>query len=168
MDQLLNPEDLPRTVRGLPRGEQMRNDFAELAAGTDGAGHAFVAAVVRIDDPVPRNNDLGLACKTVRSVIRSVDRIGILDHCTLVVAMPNIDHETAVLKADRMRAGMMFARQGDFETNSDASDRSSELTVSVALCSDRERSGFDEILNDAINRLEHAKCTGANRTYMAW
>ena len=139
-----------------------------MAAGTDGAGHAFVAAVVRIDDPAPRDNDLGLVCKTIRSVVRSVDRIGILDHRTLVVAMPNIDHETAVLKADRMRAGMMFARQGAPDPNPAESDLSSELTVSVSLCSDRERSGFNEILNDAVRRLENTHCRGPNRTYMAW
>lgn len=155
-------KSLPKGLTGLISGDEMYREFNLLSQTAIGVGHAFVAVVIRLDDPSSPIDDLQTIARTARAVLRSVDRIGLFDERTLVVAMPNIDHETAVQKADRIRANLIFADQ-DTAMFDDA-----KMTVSIYLCSSGEKATFTDMVRCSVRTLENRGKARRNETLTAW
>lgn len=157
-----NTDDLPHGLKGLPTGQKLLDQFTELATGVNVVGFAFVTAVVRINNSSPSGDDLQTISRTIRSVVRSIDHIGLLDRKTLVVAMPNIDHETALQKADRIRSSLVFSSGAHFDSNAEP------LTTSVALCSNCEKTTFPEMLRTSLRLLDKHNTGQNSQTLAAW
>lgn len=159
---LSTPGPLPDYLRQLPSGERMQHEFSEMLAGLTGVGVAFITAIVRMDSGSSGTDDLQTVARTTRKVIRSVDRIGLLDPRTLVVAMPSVDRESAVMRADNLRQSL--AQQAGETQRPDGAPP----TVSVSLASSRDGSTFEQILGLALRNLEKAAAEGSDQTIVQW
>lgn len=153
---------LPDYLQRLPTGKKLHTEFSELFTGLTGVGVAFVTAVVRLDGENDDPRDLQIAARTVRSAVRSVDRIGLLDRRTLVVGMPSVDRDLAIQRADDIRLSLTQA------THDNASQSPVTATVSVSLTSSQNAGSFDEMLEAAIANLENARSEGPNQTVVEW
>lgn len=158
----IDQAELPHALKGLPTGQKLIDQFSALASGLNGVGFAFVTAVVRIKNTTSTLEDLQTISRAIRSVVRSVDRIGILDQRTLIVAMPNIDHETALQKADRIRASLVFSTGAHFDSSAH------QLQTSVALCSNCEKPTFPEMLRTSLRLLDKQDTGTQSQTLKAW
>lgn len=153
---------LPDYLQRLPTGKKLQAEFSELFTGLTGVGVAFVTAVVRLDSDNADPRDLQITARTVRSAVRSVDRIGLLDRRTLVVGMPSVDRDLAIQRADDIRMSLTQA------THDNASQSPVTATVSVSLTSSQNAGSFDEMLEAAIANLENAVSEGPNQTVVEW
>lgn len=149
---LVEPElgELPRSLQGLPIGRQLLTQFSHWAGALRVNHTHFVTAAIRIDDQSANLDQLKELVRTVRSVVRSVDRIGILDARTLVVGMPNIDGASAIARADRIRCCLNDPTSPMLATTEPSS-------VSVALSSTRGELAFSQMLRQTLDLLRQAE-----------
>ncbi|WP_164102686.1 GGDEF domain-containing protein [Candidatus Laterigemmans baculatus] len=158
-----NPSaSLPDYLQRLPSGKRLETEFGEMLTGLSGVGVSFVTAVVRIDDEAADTEQLQLVARTARKVLRSVDRIGILDHRTLVIGMPSVDRESAVLRGDDLRSTLAH--------HDESNPRLAGMhpTVTVSMASSREAASFPQMLSLAVQTLEQAATSGSDQTVARW
>ncbi len=165
---------VPRALQGLPRGTEVAAEFGVLAKVPTAPGTTFITAVVRFDRPARRVTTsivnalqpgdlypMVQLARTVRGVLGPQDRIGLLDPETLVIVMPQIDHESAILRADRIRSIFCFE---ELESEEPGEDNS----VSVSLTCSSLHTGFDSMLKIALANLKRSMASSDNKTVEDW
>jgi hypothetical protein len=173
--------EVPRALQGLPRGAEVAADFGLLAEVPSAPGTTFITAVMKFDQRAGRGtkntgnsrqqgqesmvatdlSKMAELARTVRSVLSPQDRIGLLDPTTIVVVMPHVDHESAILRADRIRSILCFEELESDEPNEGKS-------VSVSLCCSNLHNGFDSMLKTALANLKRTMANNANKTVTDW
>jgi len=167
-----NFNGLPRCLQGLPIGSRLIREFSEFATNVQASGATFVAAMVRIDHHTsgqitsapdqPDFEDLRIVARTIRSVVRAVDRIGLLDAKTILIGMPSLSPESAVTRAERIRTGVNYASGG-------ASDfRQAQKSVTVALANSHQAAAFPQMLNLCLDILADQPLHSADQTLACW
>ncbi|XZE54394.1 diguanylate cyclase domain-containing protein [Planctomycetaceae bacterium SH139] len=173
-----NFSGLPRCLQGLPIGSRLIREFSEFATNVQASGAIFVTAMVRIDHhsagqaaPLgqaataqgqPDFEDLRMVARTIRSVVRAVDRIGLLDAKTILIGMPSLSPEGAVTRAERIRTGVNYASDGASEF------RQAQKSVTVALANSHQAADFPQMLNLCLDMLADQPLHSADQTLACW
>lgn len=156
-DTDLEPASLPRSLRDLPIGNRILEDFDALAETAQESGSTFICAVVQLEAGAIDDDRLRSATRAIRSAVRSVDRIGILDRRTLVVGMPSLGHEAALMRAEKIRASLVVPGP-DGQPHS----------ASVALAGSGQFRSFPKMLKKCLDMLATQPAAAHDRMLAAW
>lgn len=181
-DQQYLPATVPPALSGLPIGPQIEAAYGHFVTEATGPGANFVVALVRFDDqPAPPHASADLKkaivspqawpeesllrlsrlARIIRGIVRSNDRLGIFDATTMMIGMPQTDHETALSRADRIR--MALAHNFSCTRPQDT-----PCSVSVALASTCTHAKIHEMLQVNSRQLRKAARQGGNQTIYSW